>query len=200
MAHLLSEPRIEHPIWLEPDDISYLRAQMSRIEAELKSLEKEINKRRMNKLGGSDYRLETQLKRQRDAKIVGIARVRSILSPIRRVPLEILGEIFVLSCLPKGRQKPKINALQRDICAICSVCIAWRIAAHATPRLWSTLQYSLESDHSKNRILWFRQWLERARGFPLDLHLHLFYTSSRDTGRRQLLDHVSGFPPPNSSA
>ncbi|KAE9382690.1 hypothetical protein BT96DRAFT_772510, partial [Gymnopus androsaceus JB14] len=66
--------------------------------------------------------------RKKDAALVEISSLRNVLSPVRRVPLEILSEIFQLSCDPFDAS--------RYIFTICTVCVAWRKAAHGTPRLW----------------------------------------------------------------
>ncbi|KAE9401971.1 hypothetical protein BT96DRAFT_918561, partial [Gymnopus androsaceus JB14] len=84
MAQYLSQSRIEGPIWLEPDDISLLQTRLSEAGTHVEALEKQIS----------------ELTRQKDAKLVEVASFRNLLSPIRRIPVEILSEILELSCLP----------------------------------------------------------------------------------------------------
>ncbi|KAE9399816.1 hypothetical protein BT96DRAFT_939133 [Gymnopus androsaceus JB14] len=85
MARYLSKHRIESPICLEPNDVSFLRTRLSETETKVESLENQIS----------------ELTRQKDAKLVDIASFRNILAPVRRIPLEILSEIFKLAlCLP----------------------------------------------------------------------------------------------------
>ncbi|KAE9399804.1 hypothetical protein BT96DRAFT_881805, partial [Gymnopus androsaceus JB14] len=120
MARYISHPRIEDPIWLEPDDTSFLRARISEAEMQVESLESQIS----------------ELTHRRDAKLVEIASLRNILAPVRRIPLEILSEIFSLSCIPDhGVWRDNFN-LSRKMYIICGVCVAWREATHGTPRLW----------------------------------------------------------------
>lgn len=180
MAHFLSQTRIEHPIWLETHDISFLRSRMSKIRAEIKSLETDFGKGWKNKL---------VLKRQIGVKIKEIAAVRNILSPIRRLPQKILAEIFVFSCEPKIH----INAAYWHIRTLCCVCFAWQMTAHADPRLWSELDLAFEHDRYPRNSLWIRDWLDRSRGLPLDIALRLFYNSLRHRAQRQLLDRVLDF-------
>ncbi|KAE9403913.1 hypothetical protein BT96DRAFT_814310 [Gymnopus androsaceus JB14] len=84
MSQYLSQTRIEEQIWLEPSDVSFLRKRISEAESQLESLENQIS----------------ELTRQRDAKLVDIVACQNVLSPIRRVPLEILAEYLVLVCRP----------------------------------------------------------------------------------------------------
>ncbi|KAE9408792.1 hypothetical protein BT96DRAFT_778437, partial [Gymnopus androsaceus JB14] len=76
-----------------------------------------------------------ELTRQRDAKLVDITACRNVLSPIRRVPQEILAEIFDLSCRPIDEWHADHDII-RSTSILCRVCVAWRKAAHATPQLW----------------------------------------------------------------
>ncbi|KAE9389033.1 hypothetical protein BT96DRAFT_774503, partial [Gymnopus androsaceus JB14] len=77
----------------------------------------------------------SELTRRKDEQLIEIASFRNILSPIRRIPLELLSEIFELSCVPEDGWKSSCDIVLRTF-VICRVCIAWRKAAHSTPRLW----------------------------------------------------------------
>ncbi|KAE9382538.1 hypothetical protein BT96DRAFT_747313, partial [Gymnopus androsaceus JB14] len=61
--------------------------------------------------------------------------VRNLLSPIRRIPLELLSGIFQLSCTPEDGWDSSHDIVNR-ISVLCRVCIAWRRAALSTPQLW----------------------------------------------------------------
>ncbi|KAE9386718.1 hypothetical protein BT96DRAFT_757706, partial [Gymnopus androsaceus JB14] len=78
----------------------------------------------------------SELTRETNAKLVELALFRNILSPVRRVPLKILSEIFVLVCSPEHGIFMPFDDIIKDTCVISGVCVAWRKAAHATPRLW----------------------------------------------------------------
>ncbi|KAE9403153.1 hypothetical protein BT96DRAFT_973913 [Gymnopus androsaceus JB14] len=153
MAQYLSQPRIEGPIWLEPNDISFLQ---TRFEA----LEKQISE------------LPT---RQKDAKLVEVASLRNILSPIRRIPLEVLSDILELSCIPKDGNFTAGHDIIRYTSMLSRVCVAWRKAAHSNPRMWTKL--CLSPYHWKvflGEVIQIKEWLTRSRGLPLELHLELF--------------------------
>ena len=72
MARYLSHTRIEGPAELEPCDISFLRVRIFDAETQIESIEAQIS----------------ELMSQKHAKLVEIALLKNILSPVRRVPLE----------------------------------------------------------------------------------------------------------------
>lgn len=65
-----------------------------------------------------------------------IARYEIILSPIRRVPPDVLGEIFY-HCLPAHRNP--IMASSDCPLLLTRVCSTWRSTAMTTPKLWDRL-------------------------------------------------------------
>ncbi|KZP30998.1 hypothetical protein FIBSPDRAFT_725040, partial [Athelia psychrophila] len=58
----------------------------------------------------------------------------SLLSPIRRLPDEILRHIFFL-CLPVSKDKSGIS-IKRAPPLLTQVCISWRTCALSSQRLW----------------------------------------------------------------
>ncbi|KAE9389037.1 hypothetical protein BT96DRAFT_1025197 [Gymnopus androsaceus JB14] len=108
MAHFLSQPRIDGPIYLGPGDISFLRAQISEAESQVESLEKGL-KRLYEEPKISE--LELELERRKKEKLVEIASFQNILSPIRRAPQELLSEIFELSCVLEGSWKSELDTV-----------------------------------------------------------------------------------------
>ncbi|KAJ7512688.1 hypothetical protein B0H11DRAFT_2267764 [Mycena galericulata] len=67
----------------------------------------------------------------------------ALLSPIRRLPLDIMQEIFV-ACLPAAQ-----NSMMAEADApllLCHVSRAWRKLALTTPRLWASLHICIPSD------------------------------------------------------
>ncbi|KAF5311705.1 hypothetical protein D9611_009556 [Ephemerocybe angulata] len=109
---------------------------------------------------------------------------RSVLSPVRRVPMEILGEIFKL-VVPSF-----LNSSDREMLGnLGSVCLGWRLATLSTPALWRGVilgpcicpdqgtvgaQRLHEEDYKKLVV-----WIGRSGGCPkgliyssVDLHCH----------------------------
>ncbi|KAE9399819.1 hypothetical protein BT96DRAFT_975687 [Gymnopus androsaceus JB14] len=174
MARYLSKHRIESPIWLEPNDVSFLRTRLSKTETKVESLENQIS----------------EMTRQRNAKLVEIASFRNILAPVRRIPLEIISEIFELAlCLPNENIFWSANYnFARKMFVICGVCVAWRKVAHGTPRIWRKLclnrrQHLITVERGVGYI---DDWIARSQSLPLDLYLSI----STQNNARQLLIYI----------
>ncbi|KAF9067701.1 hypothetical protein BDP27DRAFT_1364751 [Rhodocollybia butyracea] len=153
MAKYLSQ-RIEGPIWLEKAEISFLRAKISEAEPEMKNLDAD--------------KFDLTLHSRTDE----LKKLKNILSPIRRVPLDILSEIFVFACCDDSfGGGPDINAvIWYTPLILASVCVAWKTATHDTPKIWSVLYLRLHNARSNDES-WVQRWLSRSRGIPLELYL-----------------------------
>ena len=80
------------------------------------------------------------------------------LSPVRCLPIEIFGQIFVYAT----RDRP------RHVLNLSAVCRLWRYAALSTPMLWSTLELGHHTTR-RNTDNHINSWIERARSYPLSL-------------------------------
>ena len=85
-------------------------------------------------------------------------RYSSLFSPVRCLPIEIFGIIFVYAT--RGRPRHVLN--------ISAVCRLWRNAALHTPVLWSTLVLGHHMTRS-NITDHIDSWIERADSYPLSL-------------------------------
>ncbi|KAF9064940.1 hypothetical protein BDP27DRAFT_1366834 [Rhodocollybia butyracea] len=179
MAKYLSQ-RIEGPIWLDKDEIFVLKAKISDAETEMENL----------KTSKSDLTLQCR----KDE----VEKLKNILSPIRRVPLDILSEILILSCCDDSfgdRPKDIFHMVVRYTpLVLASVCLAWKIAAHDTPRIWSILYLHVGDTRGKDRA-WVQMWLSRSRGIPLELHLqyHGGYKYFPLERAREIMDTILEF-------
>ncbi|KAF9525283.1 hypothetical protein CPB83DRAFT_772315, partial [Crepidotus variabilis] len=84
-------------------------------------------------------RLENNLNAIRDKRIKTQQLVHSyqaVLSPARRLPHDILREIF-LHCLPANRN-PIMSASEAPM-VLTRVCSSWRAVALSSPRIWARL-------------------------------------------------------------
>ncbi|KDR83081.1 hypothetical protein GALMADRAFT_56814, partial [Galerina marginata CBS 339.88] len=68
----------------------------------------------------------------------------SALISLRRLPTDILGEIF-LHCLPTYRN-PTLSALEAPM-VLTRVCSLWRSVALSSPRLWARLHIPFSDDY-----------------------------------------------------
>jgi hypothetical protein len=108
-------------------EVVHIRDLLTEPRAQVDEVDKEINR--------ITQRLE-RLRNERQAYQKYIDDHEAVLSPIRRVPLEILQCIFV-RCLPT-KHNGVMSSRQAPI-LLTHVCRDWRAAALKMPRLWASL-------------------------------------------------------------
>lgn len=107
-----------------------------------------------------------------------VEKHKTLISPIRRLPFEILQLIFIHS-LNWEYDSTNLGSYRRRLISslpfnVSQVCVRWREIALDTPRLWSELwTVNLSSlDTSKPRYLHFlNEILLRSKAAPLYLHI-----------------------------
>ncbi|KAJ7031376.1 hypothetical protein C8F04DRAFT_1110980 [Mycena alexandri] len=92
---------------------------------------------------------------------------RTILSPIRRIPPEVLGEIF-FHCLPKDTFFPSAT---RSPLLLTQISSNWRCVALATPSLWTSLAIKLSISSCIPNLELIRTWIARSGSRPLSFHI-----------------------------
>lgn len=104
----------------------------------------------------------THLKAERDQAQFDIEALQNILSPIRRIPVEILSEIFV-RCLSKdGLTRPSSGEAPLLLMMICR---RWRDVAISTPKLWSSLSILL-TERCHPHLSLIQTFLSRSAPLP----------------------------------
>ncbi|KAK7001449.1 hypothetical protein R3P38DRAFT_3049181, partial [Favolaschia claudopus] len=114
---------------------------------------------------------------------------KALISPIRRMPPDILSEIFI-ACLPTHRNCV-MSATEPPV-LLGRVCSSWRALSMETPRLWSSLHvvevnqqfkgYGDISDKLTLRVETMKMWLMRSGQCPLSISLQgQFYRSPNYT-------------------
>ncbi|KAJ7442977.1 hypothetical protein FB451DRAFT_1376808 [Mycena latifolia] len=104
---------------------------------------------------------------------------KALISPVRRLPLDIIQEIFT-ACLPTHRNCVT-SALEAPVLLGC-ICSSWRSISLSTPRLWSRLHIVEPQLHSVNRpdflekklaqrLETAKMWLGRSGNCPLSISL-----------------------------
>ncbi|TRM69082.1 hypothetical protein BD626DRAFT_472855 [Schizophyllum amplum] len=92
---------------------------------------------------------------------------QAITSPIRRLPTEIMVDIFTLVLDNRG-------LIGDDLHSLSTTCCAWRTVALTTPRLWSTINIGSGGFllHDQRRIdALVRVQLQRSADRPIDLEI-----------------------------
>ncbi|KAK7023373.1 hypothetical protein VNI00_016788 [Paramarasmius palmivorus] len=146
-------------------DIQQARSYIDAESRELAKCEKEITRL---------YNALAELEAHRTAVLERIKRCRSWLSPIRRLPPELLAQIFALVCTPEFGVYSLDFRLRRTILcttptlALTHVSHHWRVTASASARLWSSIRFTLSHK------------LSEAQTFRVRSLLKLYLTNSRD--------------------
>ncbi|KAJ6573388.1 hypothetical protein DFH09DRAFT_1362051 [Mycena vulgaris] len=96
-------------------------------------------------------------------------------SPVRRLPGEILGTIFV-AALPSTRN-PAISSDEAPL-LLCQICRSWRAIALATPRLWARIHVVVPTQlRIQNLTGVVTSWLARSGTVPLEFSIFFSRTS-----------------------
>ncbi|KAE9393750.1 hypothetical protein BT96DRAFT_796887, partial [Gymnopus androsaceus JB14] len=84
--------------------------------------------------------LSRELEAQRDLLEAYMAGIRSIMSPIHKLPLELLGEIFKYICCGDIGINCIISEAEKQLptLAVSGVCIRWYNLVTSMPALWSS--------------------------------------------------------------
>ncbi|KAL4064451.1 hypothetical protein J3A83DRAFT_4067547, partial [Scleroderma citrinum] len=145
-----------------PPDIqrNEVRSLLAEPKAELEAVE--------NVITSLQARLADYQRRKREL-ISYVEDLDALLSPIRRMPPEIMSRIFEF-CGDIGARGPHAEPSKRAPLLLGSVCRSWRTLSLAIPRLWTTLYLKLPTTGAfvkQEKIL--QAWLERSRPFPISL-------------------------------
>ncbi|KAJ6594553.1 hypothetical protein B0H19DRAFT_900769, partial [Mycena capillaripes] len=74
-----------------------------------------------------------KLNEERDALTTYVEAHRALIFPVRRLPLDIMEEIF-MACLPTHRNC--VMSAQEAPIILGRICSSWRTISLSTPRLW----------------------------------------------------------------
>ncbi|KAG8216749.1 hypothetical protein J3R82DRAFT_6964 [Butyriboletus roseoflavus] len=103
---------------------------------------------------------------KRDQIVASMEVHQGLVSCIRRLPTEILGEIFVRCLPPNTHIEPDIRTAPL---LLMGVCRGWRKVVLGTPRLWCSLSVRPSHRVLQQGLFFYHHWLSRARGCPLSL-------------------------------
>ncbi|KAK7460518.1 hypothetical protein VKT23_009238 [Stygiomarasmius scandens] len=116
-----------------------------------------------------------------------IANILNLLSPIRRLPPEILSEIFVQyihgrKSWPEFRTRSTIKRKKQQfyddlppVVFLSQVCVSWRETIVAMPSLWSDISFSIHKRLPSTQTV--AEWFNRSRTLPLDITIKDFRRS-----------------------
>ena len=134
----------------------------------------------------------TKIRNEQSELRLFISKHRAMISPIRKLPIDILQEIFI-ACLPTdhnhliSRWEPPILLTQ--------ICSFWRNLAHATPQLWKSIHikniYGKSmggTDFLSTTADAIVEWLTRSAACPLDISLD--HSNSEDGFYYKIIDSL----------
>jgi hypothetical protein len=137
------------------------------------------------------FRLEEQ-ELKNEQPFISKHRVQVLVSPICKLPIEILQEIFI-ACLPTTHN-PVMSRWEPPI-LLTRICSSWRIVAHATPQLWKSIHIdflcgeNFSSTTVGQHLEAIQEWLTRSVAYPLDISIGAS-GGHYETELNQLLDEV----------
>ncbi|KAF8133047.1 hypothetical protein K438DRAFT_1884496 [Mycena galopus ATCC 62051] len=160
---------------------------------------------RLKGIGDEIAKLQTaidKLAEERDSLEAYVEVHKALISPVRRLPLDIIQEIF-LACLPTHRNCV-MSAAEAPV-LFGRICSSWRTISLSTPRLWARLHVvephqgvpdptttSFEQKVAQ-RLEITKTWLGRAGQCPLSISLQ-----SAPEINVEVEDGTSRVPSPNS--
>ncbi|KAF5343342.1 hypothetical protein D9758_014181 [Tetrapyrgos nigripes] len=115
-------------------DVQCIRKSLHEAECDVRRYDDEI--RRM------EARI-VSLRNEQQAILFRVDQYRSLLAPIRKVPPEVLGNIFTLCCSVESKIAERIDS---PPIRLSQVCAGWRELAMTTAPLWARLNIDLNRD------------------------------------------------------
>ncbi|KAJ7483507.1 hypothetical protein FB451DRAFT_1555457 [Mycena latifolia] len=155
----------------EDEDLTFIRAVVSKLGTRLADVENEISRLR--------DQLQ-KLEKERASLSRSLAQNNAVLSPLRRMPTELLGEIFswTLPSVSEALNWPRFQA-QHSPWVLTQVCRRWRAVALSTPSLWSRIAINFDFEHA-NPLSKIKAQIERAN------KLKIHFCGNKKPSRQQI--------------
>ncbi|CAE6411855.1 unnamed protein product [Rhizoctonia solani] len=171
--------------------VSEARLTIAHCEQEVNTLSSQIaaEESRVVQLIKEAHEQLAALQAKKGAQEKKIENARAILSPIRSMPPELLGNVFIYA----------FEADPLVAWRLAAVCSAWRRQALSTCLIWTRLHVKT---NARTDPEFFRLWLERAgKTLPLDIDITLFdptpHTRTPRTPRKLRAAEAISFAPPS---
>src|SRR5882762_1469322 len=120
-----------------------------------------------------------ELQRKHDALAMHLQAHRNLLAPVRKLPMEVMSEIFIL-CLPDKQHDSNGYALSHAVLLPGQICRLWREAALSTPSMWSSIVIPILPRLRPGSLTMAITWLRRSGGHPLSLRINGIETYNND--------------------
>ncbi|KAK0443203.1 hypothetical protein EV421DRAFT_2035503 [Armillaria borealis] len=144
---------------LLPVDISLVKSVILAVEGDIQSIDNQLNHLEA---------LKIRLLAERSHAAAELTKYRSLIAPVRRLPNEILSEIFSLTCTDMS---DSIDVIKGPPWVLSHVCSLWRSICLSSPRLWSTVAIPPTSSKRYHVADILGNYLDRSHGLSLNLYL-----------------------------
>ncbi|KAF7336755.1 F-box domain-containing protein [Mycena venus] len=144
------------------------QTELARMSDEIRGLESESKRSVIIRVTRS------HLIEQHNALRVSLNIYRVVLAPHKRLPPELLQEIFMCCA---ALEKPNLSWFMDPAChldirrAICQVCSRWRRITLGTHELWATMQASFGRIPTRVLLNVLKIWLSRSGKHPISLDI-----------------------------
>jgi len=126
------------------------------------------------------------LTRSRETEISELAALQLMISPIGKLPTELLANIFHLVVPPElfwDESADNTEAVISEAHRVSQVCRHWRQIAHGTPQLWvDGFSFSANQKHTRLDLEQTEAWLKRSHPLPITVHFHCSDDGPADPG------------------
>ena len=149
-SHRFANPLSSNRVLPSPEE-SLIRSTYWQTDSIISSLDIQIDKLLLERRNFCDYR----------------QMLANLLSPVRFLPPELLGEIFRY-CLPQDYDEAGAH---KAVMLPSHVCKRWRDVAFSTPALWTTTVLHVTDETLESRAALVTAWLSRSGSLPLSFTL-----------------------------
>ncbi|KAJ7256613.1 hypothetical protein C8J57DRAFT_1649977 [Mycena rebaudengoi] len=150
----------------------HLSRRISEALAELRTIDDDIVR--------ATHALEA-LRHRKALRLKDLVVLRKAMAPVRRLPAEILGEIFSWAVTSQnstittysrstGHRESSLNAKNSPI-LLTHICARWRAVAHATPKLWTKIIFTLHQTPTRSTTTLIRLFAQKSRAHLLSLQI-----------------------------
>ncbi|KAK0186834.1 hypothetical protein F5146DRAFT_144877 [Armillaria mellea] len=144
---------------LLPVDISVVKTVILALEGDIKSIDDQLNNLEA---------LKIRLLAERSHAAAELIKYRCLVAPVRRLPNEILSEIFSLT---RTDISNSLDVITDPPWVLSHVCSRWRSFCLSSPCLWSTVAIPPMSSKRYHVAEILGSYLDRSYGLPLNLYL-----------------------------
>ncbi|KAJ7734036.1 hypothetical protein DFH07DRAFT_130946 [Mycena maculata] len=114
----------------------------------------------------------------REAEIRELATLQMMISPIGKLPTELLAEVFhhhvPIERLSTWAEDNTDEIVQAAL-HISQVCHSWREIAHDIPGLWvDGFRFDIDKEYTERQLAQTKTWLERSHPLPITIYFHGF--------------------------